>query len=490
MQSVVRFALAWMMLIASLAWSQGVGSFASAGGLITPRFGHTATLLADDRVLIAGGNTTCYVGGPCLTADIAEIYDPATGAFAATGSMSPAVRRIGGILLPDGRVFFASDSNSAGWGTLATIELYDPAAGTFGITGKTATLTVLTTATLLKDGRVLVAGYAGSNSVSSAEIYDPVPGTSTPLLNGLADAPIAAIALADGRVLFQFYEDDAKIYDPTSGSVTDAGGLCCFDGAPQASILLNGNALFSGGNDIGGSEISVELYDPTLARFAPPLKMSIARDGHNSTLLPDGTVLLAGGLVFANRSQPAVASAEIYNPATGTFSETGFLATGRADHAAVLLNDGRVLITGGSTFLGSGLPTVNPINGMSSAEIYTPTVLTPPAALLSISGDGTGQGAVQHAATYQLVTADNPAVAGEVLAVYCTGLIDGSVIPPMVAIGGRAAEVLWFGTVPGYSGLNQINVRVPSGIAASPAVPVRMNYIGRPSNAVTIGVGQ
>jgi uncharacterized protein (TIGR03437 family) len=149
--------------------------------------------------------------------------------------------------------------------------------------------------------------------------------------------------------------------------------------------------------------------------------------------------------------------------------------------------DGRVLLAGG-IYLDSRTQRVEPPNILASAEIYTPPNLTPTATLLSLAGDGRGQGAIQHADTGRVVSADNPATVGEVIVINCTGFLDGSISPPQIAVGGRAAEILSFGMAPGDTGLNQVTVHVPTGLTPGSAVPVRMNYLGRHSNEVTIGL--
>jgi len=233
------------------------------------------------------------------------------------------------------------------------------------------------------------------------------------------------------------------------------------------------------------------LYNPATGVFSFTGAMTIPRYNHTGTLLPDGTILMAGGVTYICSNPCPFGSAfffgsadnaELYNPLLGTFTVAGSMTQRRRLHTATLLNDGDVLLAGGEdwVFLTSDATS-------ATAELYHPASPLPAPLLFSLSGDGKGQGAIWHAKTGQIASANNPAVAGEYLSMYTTSFVDGGVIPPQVAIGGRLAEVLYFGAS-SYPGYDQVNFRVPSDVAPGTAVSVRILYLGRQSNEVTIAV--
>jgi hypothetical protein len=276
-------------------------AFVSTGDLTTMREGHSATLLPDGRVLVAGG-----WGNGILAS--AELYDPASEAFAQTGSMAAGRAGHTATLLPSGLVLIAGGGNANG-DPVASAELYDPASGAFTPTGAMTVARSSHTATLLGTGLVLVAGGLGGAVLSSAELYDPASGTFTPtgsLVGRRLDH--TATLLADGRVLV-------------------AGGTHSLEGD---SILATS-----------------ELYDPANGTFSATGTLITGRWFHTATLLPDGRVLVAGGSNSQLGSNILV-SAEIYDPASGTFALAGNLAAVRTGHSATLLGNGRVLVAGGS----------------------------------------------------------------------------------------------------------------------------------------------
>jgi hypothetical protein len=481
---------AFILFLASMAMAQSAGTFTVTGKMTSPRFGHTATLLTNGNVLIAGFAAT------------AELYDPATGTFTVTGNMiTPRDFGASATLLPDGKVLFAGGSiSSASRATTntASAELYDPSTGIFAATGSMATAKGCPAAVLLSNDTVLVAGGWASwfepQNPASAELYDPLTGTfsaagpyahsSLSLSVDLALCPNAHL-LPNGKVLIVWDDDasTAEIYDPDTNTFRIAGTVSFGAVFSPATLLTSGKVLFAGG-DLGGYRFGTDtarLYDPSTETSTAVGRMTTRRQDHTATLLSDGTVLIAGGQIGGDGMSvraSAQASAEIYDPATANFSLTGSMINARFGHSATLLLDGTVLIAGGSAYAPGDDPT--------RAEIYHPAVLVHAPVLLSLPGDN--QGAILHAETAQIASAGNPAFAGEALEIYCRGLIDGSPIPPQVSIGGRMAEVLWFGQAPGFENLNQVNVRVPAGLAGGSVVPVWMSYLGRPTNEVTIGI--
>jgi uncharacterized protein (TIGR03437 family) len=158
------------------------------------------------------------------------------------------------------------------------------------------------------------------------------------------------------------------------------------------------------------------------------------------------------------------------------------MTAARSYQTATLLNNGQVLIAGGMHDTEPGWAP------LSSAELYTPTSLVSAPPLFSLTGTNAGQGAIWHATTGAIVSGTNPATAGEVLSMYTSNLANGGVIPPQVIVGGSLAQIVYFGSAPGYPGYFQVNFHLPDGVVAGSSVPVRLTYLGRWSNQVGIAV--
>jgi hypothetical protein len=278
------------------------------------------------------------------------------------------------------------------------------------------------------------------------------------------------------------------LFDPVQETFLPAYGNSDLS---TATLLPNGNVLLAGGvrpgfdpdNDFLGRLSAAELFAREELTFASTGGMNRVRAWHSVTLLPNGTALVAGGgtegcTLYGCTVLPNTVKAEVYDPAWGSFADTGDLLVPVDSHKATVLNDGRVLITGGNVFRGLGLWE----GSTSSAQLYKPAVSIPAPVVIALSG---GQGAVLHSGTARIVSPTAPAAAGDYLEVYAMGLLPGAVIPPRITIGGRAAEVLYFGPS-GYENLYQINIRMPSGVAPG-VVPLRMSYLDRFSKEVTIG---
>ncbi len=290
----------------------GSSWFHLTGSMTVPRVAHTATLLSDGRVLIAGASG---YGGDLVAS--AELYDPATGTFTKTGSMTTGRDDHTAALLSDGRVLIVGGE---GYEASASAELYDPKAGAFTATGPPITARYSHTATLLADGRVLIVG--GSN-------HD--------------DPGVRRVA------------SSAELYDPATGAFSQTGSTTTDRVDHKATLLTDGRVLIAGGSWRDGS---AEVYDPKTGTFTRTGSMTTDREFHTATLLSDGRVLIAGGrAVTAN-----LASAELYDRKTGAFSPAGSMTSYRYLHTSTLLSDGRVLIAGGATGMGQ----------LASAEMYRP----------------------------------------------------------------------------------------------------------------------
>jgi hypothetical protein len=364
------------------------GTWTATRSLATAGFiSQTATLLPDGKVLVAGSYPVVVDHPPPLHVSYvasAELYDPASGTWAVTGIPVTGISSRTATLLPNGKVLVAG----------ASAELYDPASGTWSATGSFVAARDDNTVTLLPNGKVLVAGgISGNGILASAELYDPASGTwSATRSLDTARVSHTGTLLPNGKVLVAGGADvsglplaSAELYDPASGNWTTTGSLNTTRFLHTATLLSNGKVLVAGGEggDTGGPLASAELYDPVSGTWTTTGSLNTARYiGHTATLLPNGKVLVAGGI----SGNAILASAELYDPVSGTWAATGSLVTARFNHTATLLLDGNVLVAGGYRGPGSPVP---------SAELYHMPASGPAAKITNFSTRAsvqTGQG--------------------------------------------------------------------------------------------------
>jgi hypothetical protein len=290
------------------------GAFKNLSAMKYARACPLAVALRDGRILVAGGGA----GTEELSA---EIYDPATSSWSATGSLLADQDCATGILLPSGEVLIPGNSSDA------RVQLYNPETGQFRWGAAAPTKADNRTYTLLNDGRVLFVGGAvigfmvGITALyANAEIYDPNTDTFTP--TGSLVKPRwdhAATLLSDGRVLIvggankDAVYNSCEIWDPATGQFTLTGWLTAARQGATATTLQNGRILVAGGGNNTNNPLFAELYDPAAGKFTRGGSMVAERWGAQAILLHDGRVLVWGGNGYA-APDSVVPYAEIYRP--------------------------------------------------------------------------------------------------------------------------------------------------------------------------------
>jgi N-acetylneuraminic acid mutarotase len=290
---------------AAEVYDLATNSWSSTSNMSEPRDDHTATPLPNGKVLAAGGQETCNA---CIAPPTAgtDLYDPVANTWVAGATMATARESHSATLLANGKVLVVGglidkncdcDTSSA--------ELYDPVSNTWSSAGAMSVPRVGHTATLLANGKVLVAGGGNSGDgqgLATAELYDPIANawvtagsmatarrshTATLLRNG-------KVLVAGGGIASGVITAAAELYDPAADTWVAAGGLATARESHSATLLANGKVLVAGGSIAGGVTASAELYDAATNMWSSAGNMLHPHANPTATLLPNGQVLVAG----------------------------------------------------------------------------------------------------------------------------------------------------------------------------------------------------
>lgn len=286
------------------------GTFALTGSLLQGRARHTATLLSNGKVLVVGG--TALVSNSYVSQSSAELYDSSTGTWSSAGHTSMARLYHTATLLADGRVLVTGGFDS-GNGSTSSCEFYNPSTNTWSpapalLTGRRAH-----SAVLLGNGKVLVSGGLASLGMAYfSELFDPV----TNAWSASANYPTPrsshrSFALPDGRAIIvggydssSIATNSVQIYQPASNSWGTIGSLTDSRADFQGVSLPDGSVLVAGGKGLPSAPLtSVELFTPTSLVWAVQTSLSKGRAKFGMAPAGAGQVLLAGGGTTENSAE-------------------------------------------------------------------------------------------------------------------------------------------------------------------------------------------
>jgi len=371
-------------------------TWTTVASLHTGRFGDMATLLNDGTVLVTGGYSHLDRVYGNTNATTNEVYDPAANNWTVVGSFVTYRTAYTATLLTNGKVLFTGGYNydpNYGYAFFNSTEIYDPVTKTFSAGVPMQVTRSSHSATQLSSGKVLVAGGGNqySTPVASAEIYDPVATTWTttaslniPRFSHVAFAlPGGDVVVAYGTTIGGQGQSSAEIYNPTANTWTPFGMTAQLSGS-SATQLANGQVLVAGGSSpaVTGVTTLAQIFNPATNRWSIVAPLNTARERHTATVLQSGKVLVVGGDIavgatYYSAYPEVVTSAELYDPAAGTWSAVASLIAGRTAHTATLLSNGKVLVTGGLDSNGAIVTTAEVYDPQSNAWIATGSPITP-----------------------------------------------------------------------------------------------------------------